>query len=119
MQGKSHNIHRLVLGWIILIILPVTQFAIPFTLLGYSMSRSMRQLWVCYGLSSSASVHSFRSAISGFMKRSFTVPPDIFFADDEQKGRSFEIRPDFPAHFIPGILYVFIPTILLVVALSL
>jgi hypothetical protein len=41
----------------------------------------------------------------------------MFFADDERKEPLVEIRPDFLARFVPGILYIFIPTVLLVVAL--
>ncbi len=33
-RGKSHNINRLITGWLILTLLPVAQFAILFTLLG-------------------------------------------------------------------------------------
>jgi hypothetical protein len=116
-RGKTHNINRLVLGWLILTILPVVQFAILFTLLGlfdvpFDATITGVVRIVLISISSFFSLGYYR-IYEAFLHRS----PDRFFADDERRGTIAEIRPDFLAHFIPGILYVVIPTVLLVVAL--
>jgi hypothetical protein len=116
-RGKSHNINRLVLGWIVLIILPVTQFAILFTLLGLfdvAFNATVTGVFqiILISIGSFFALGYYR-IYEAFLHRS----PDMFFADDERKEPFVEIRPDFLAHFIPGILYLVIPTILLVVAL--
>jgi len=116
-QGKSHNINRLVLAWFILIILPVTQFAILFTLLGLfevtfdaAISGVFRIILISI---SSFFTFGYYRIFEAFLHRF----PDMFFSDDERKAAVIEHRPDFWAHFIPGALYLVIPTLLLLVAL--
>jgi len=118
-MGKSHNLNRLVLGWLILIILPVTHFAILFTLLGLfnvtfnpTVSGVIRIILI--SISSFYTFGYFRlyeAVVHGF--------PIKFFSHEDQKEEKTKISPHFVAHFIPGILYVVLSTLLLVVALYL
>ena len=43
--------------------------------------------------------------------------PSLFFSEEEQKKSGWEIRPHFRAHLVPGILYITVSTLLLVIAL--
>jgi len=116
-QGKSHNINRLVLAWIVLVIMPVTQFAILFALLGlfdvsFNASIAGISRIILVGISSFFTFGYFR-IYEAFLHRS----PAMFFADDEGMGSVIEIRPDFWAHFVPGALYLLVPTLVLLTAL--
>ena len=118
-QGRSHNINRLVLAWIVLIVLPVTQFAILFALLGLFAAQLDATLAgivriILISISSFFSFGYYR-IYEAFLHRS----PDRFFADDERDEFVHALRPDFWAHFIPGALYLVIPTLMLFAALFL
>jgi hypothetical protein len=117
-MGKSHNLNRLILGWLILVILPVTHFAILFTLLGlynvafYPTISGVISI-ILISISSFFTFGYFRlyeALVHGFPVKFFTYEDQI----EETK-----IRPHFLAHFIPGILYVVLSTLLLIVALYL
>lgn len=117
-QGISHDINRLVLAWIILMILPVTQFAILFTLLGLfnvtfdaTITGVVNIILISIG---SFFTFGYYRIYEAFIHRS----PDIFFSEDERKGSLIEIRPDFWAHFTPGALYLLIPTLLLFITFN-
>ncbi|MEN6341951.1 MAG: hypothetical protein ABFC89_05270 [Methanospirillum sp.] len=115
--GRTHSVNRLLAGWLILLLLPVTHFAILFTLLGVfdvtfteSVTGVVRIILISvssffsfgYYRLYEATIHSF---------------PETFFAEDEQPERPVEIRPQFWAHFIPGLLYVSVSTLLLLITL--
>ncbi len=116
-SGKSHNINRLLAAWLILIILPVTQFAILFTYLGifnvtFNPTITGVVQIILISISSFFTFGYFRiyeALIHGYHTR--------FFSEEEKTEGRREIRPHFRAHFIPGILYVAVSTLLLVIAL--
>jgi hypothetical protein len=116
-RGKSHNLNRLLAAWLILTILPVTQFAIMFTYLGifnitFNPTITGVVQIILISISSFFTFGYFRiyeALIHGYH--------DLFFSKEDQKEGGREIRPHFRAHFIPGILYVAVSTLLLVIAL--
>jgi len=116
-RGKSHNINRLLAAWLILTILPVTHFAILFTLLGlFNVTFDPTIVGVVQivliSISSFFTFGYFRlyeALIHGY--------PALFFSDEDQKEGKVGTRPHFRAHFVPGILYVVVSTLLLVIAL--
>jgi len=116
-RGKSHNLNRLLAAWLILTILPVTQFAIMFTYLGifnitFDPTITGVVQIILISISSFFTFGYFRiyeALIHGYH--------DLFFSKEDQKEGGREIRPHFRAHFIPGILYVAVSTLLLVIAL--
>ena len=118
-KGKSHNINRLLMAWIILILLPIMHFAILFTLLeifnvtfGTTIVGVLNVVLV--SISSFFAFGYFRiyeAFLHGFS--------ELFFSEEEKIGFSIEIRPYFWAHFIPGVLYVLISTFILIIALYL
>jgi hypothetical protein len=118
-KGKSHNINRLLMAWIILILLPIMHFAILFTLLeifDVTFETTIVGILkiVLVSISSFFSLGYFRiyeAFLHGFSER--------FFSEKEKIEFSFEIRPYFWAHFIPGVLYVLISTLMLIIALYL
>ncbi|PWR74257.1 hypothetical protein [Methanospirillum lacunae] len=118
-MGKTHNLNRLVLGWLILVILPITHFAILFTLLGLfnvtlNPTISGVIIIILISISSFFTFGYFRlyeSLVHGF--------PVKFFTYEDQTRETTKIRPHFLAHFIPGILYVILSTLLLVITLYL
>lgn len=117
--GKTHHVNRLLAGWLILIILPVTQFAVLFTFLGI------------FNVTFDATIHGVVSIILISISSFFTFGyfrlyealihgfPAVFFPGGERQEGDPELRPQFLAHFLPGILYVMVSTILLVMALYL
>lgn len=116
-SGRSHNINRLTTAWLFLVLMPVTHFAILFTLLGlFDVTFDETITGVAnIVLISIGSFFSF-----GYFRLYEAVLhtfPASFFTDDELRDRALEIRPQFWAHFIPGILYVTVSTLLLLVTL--
>ena len=116
-RGGSHSAYRLVTAWLFLVILPVTHFAILFTLLGlFNVTFSE----TVAGIASIVliSISSFFSF--GYLRLYEAVLhtfPDTFFSDDDLRDRALEIRPQFWAHFVPGVLYITVSTLLLLVTL--
>ncbi len=116
-KGKSHNINRLLMAWIILILLPIIHFTILFTLLEmFNVTFETTIVGVLTVVLVSISpifplgyFRIYEAFLHGFSER--------FFSEEEKIGFSLEIRPYFWAHFIPGVLYVLISTFMLVVAL--
>ncbi len=116
-SGSSYNINRLVTAWLFLVILPVTHFAVLFTLLGLfdvAFDETITGV-VNIVLISTGSFFSF-----GYYRLYEAVLhtfPGSFFSDDDLRGRALEIRPQFWAHFVPGVLYITVSTLLLLVTL--
>ncbi len=116
-KGSSHNIKRLLVAWIILLIMPLLHFAILFILLGsfdVQFDMTIRGITnaALIGLCSFFEFGYFR-IYEAFLHRY----PKYFFADEElvQIDRLGKIRPDFWAHFIPGVLYVFLSTLIMLI----
>jgi hypothetical protein len=116
-RGKSHNFNRLLAAWFILIILPVTHFAVLFTLVGIFK--------VTFDPTPAGVVHIILISISSFFVFGYFRIYEalihgyhsLFFSEKEKQEGGVEIRPHFRAHFIPGILYIVVSTLLLVLAL--
>ncbi len=118
-RGKSHNIKRLLAAWIILFTMPLLHFAILFVLLGsvnvrFDMTIRGISNVALIGLSSFFDFGYFR-IYEAFLHRY----PESFFADEERIQIDFsgKIRPDFWAHLIPGVLYVFLFTLMMLIAI--
>ncbi len=115
-KGESHNINRLLMAWIILILLPIIHFTILFTLLEmFNVTFETTIVGVLTVVLVSISpifplgyFRIYEAFLHGFS--------ELFFSEEEI-GLSIEIRPYFWAHFIPGVLYVLISSFMLVVAL--
>jgi hypothetical protein len=118
-RGRSHNIKRLMAAWVILFIIPMFHFAILFILLGYfeipfDMTINGISNVVFISLSSFFDFGYFR-IYEAFLHKY----PKYFFIDEERvklesAGR---ILPDFWAHFIPGVLYVLVSTLIMLIAI--
>jgi hypothetical protein len=116
-RGKSHNINRLLMAWIVLILLPIMHFAILFTLLEIfnvtfetTIVGVLNVVLVSIGTFFALGYFRIYEAfLYGFS--------ELFFSEEEKIGFSIEIRPYFWAHFIPGVLYVLVSTFMLVIAL--
>ncbi len=116
-KRKSHNIKRLLAGWIILFIIPLLHFAILFILLG---SVDIRLDMTISGILNVAliSIGSFFEFGYFRIYEAFLHKySDSFFADEESIQRELSIRSDFWAHFIPGTLYVIVSTLMVMIAI--
>lgn len=118
-KGKSHNIMRLLAGWIILFVIPILHFSILFILLGsfniqFDMTFSGFSNIFLISLSSFFDFGYYR-IYEAFLHRY----PESFFPDEERikLESSGKISPDFWAHFIPGLLYVIISTLMTLIAI--
>lgn len=112
-MGVPHNLNRLIAAWIILYLLPIIQFGVLFTLLGNFNVSFGPDIFgviniVLVSVGSFFSFGYFR--IFEAIIHSF---PERFFTKEEQSIPSFTLRPYFYAHFIPGLLYVVVSTLLL------
>jgi len=116
-RGKSHHRNRLFAGWLVLMLLPVTQFAILLTLLG--------MYHVTFDATAAGIVRIILISISPFFTFGYFRlyeavihgSPQSFFSEEEQRGGTQEMRPHVSAHSIPGIFYVIISTLLLLASL--
>jgi len=118
-KGKPHNIKRLLAGWLILFVIPISHFGALFVLLGsvdvrFDMTIGGISNIILISLSSFFEFGYFR--IYEAFLHSY---PESFFGDEEltQLDRLGKILPDFWAHFIPGALYVILSTLLMAVAI--
>ena len=118
-RGKSHNILRLLVGWVILFFIPILHFSILFILLGsfniqFDMTFSGLSNIFLISLSSFFDFGYYR-IYEAFLHRY----PESFFPDEERVKleSSGKILPDFWAHFIPGLLYVISSTLMMLIAI--
>ena len=118
-RGRSHNIKRLLVAWVILFIIPLFHFAILFILLGsfniqFDMTISGISNVVLISFSSFFDFGYFRIYEAILHKY-----PESFFVDEERKKleSAGRILPDFWAHFIPGTLYVLVSTLIMLIAI--
>ena len=116
-KGKSHNIKRLLAAWILLFIVPLLHFAILFILLGsidVRFDTTIRGILnvVFIGVGSFFEFGYFR-IYEAFLHKYL----ESFFSDEERVQKEFIIRPDFLAHFIPGVLYVILSTLMVLIAI--
>jgi hypothetical protein len=116
-RGRSHNIKRLFVAWIILFIVPLLHFAILFILLGsidvrFDMTISGILNVALIGVGSFFEFGYFR-IYEAFLHKY----PESFFAEEERIQKERLIRPGFWAHFIPGALYVILSTLMVLIAI--
>lgn len=110
--GKSPAHRRLIVSWLILVLLPLSHFAITYLVLGkYPIALDMTPYGVLnivmigfLSFFSFGYYRIFEAFLNGF--------PRFFYSDEELSKRHVEIRPEFWAHFIPGILYILMTAII-------
>jgi hypothetical protein len=119
--GNAYNVKRLLAGWIILFILPLLHFSFLFVLLGsigtdFKMTTVHVMSLVLIGLGSFFDFGYYR-IYEAFLHNY----PRTFFSDKELTGMiaSGKLRPGFLAHFIPGMLFVTLSTLLILIAIYL
>ena len=120
-KGDPHNIRRLVAAWLVLFVVPLLHFAILFALLGsvdIPFDFTVRGILniVLVGLGSFFDFGYFRiyeAFLHGYSRRFFSEQ------DLAQKIPSGTIRPDFWAHFMPGVLYVTLSTLMILISIIL
>jgi hypothetical protein len=120
-KGNVNNIYRLLAGWIILFIMPLLHFSLLFVLLGsigtdFKMTAVDVLSLVLIGLGSFFDFGYYR-IYEAFLHNY----PGVFFSDEELAGMiaSGKLRPGFRAHFIPGMLFVTLSTLLILTAVVL
>lgn len=112
--GKSPAHRRLAVSWLIIVILPLLQFAITYLVLGeYPITLDMTPIGVMnivmigfLSFFSFGYYRIFEAFLNGF--------PEFFYSDEELDKRHMEIRPGFLAHFIPGLLYILLTILVLI-----
>jgi hypothetical protein len=114
-KGKSHAIRRLLLSWLIIHILPLLNFAAFLFILGI------------YGISFQPTLHGalnivlvglmsfFAFGYSRIFESALYLSPKTFYTDKERDEILAKERKEFQAHFIPGILYVIVTIIMLLI----
>jgi hypothetical protein len=116
-RGRSHNLKRALVAWITLFIVPLIHFSILFSLLGNfninfdSTIEGLSNL-ILISLASFFDFGYYR-IYEAIMHKS----PESFFAEEELVQHLSKIRPDFWAHFMPGLLYVFLSTLIMLIAI--
>jgi len=118
-RGKSHNVRRLLAAWLILFVIPILHFAVLFILLG---SVDVQFDTTIRGISNVVLI-SFSSFFDFGYFRIYEAflhgYSESFFGEEEllQFQGSGKIRPDFGAHFIPGVLYIIGSTLMMLIAI--
>lgn len=112
-KGKSHNIKRLLAAWIILFIIPLLHFAILFILLGSVDIRLDMTISGILNVTLISIGSFFEFGYFRIYEAFLHKYSDSFFTDEESILRELSIRSDFWAHFIPGVLYVTISTLMI------
>jgi hypothetical protein len=116
-KGKPQNIIRLLTAWIILFIVPLLHFAILFVLLG---SVDVRFNMTIRGILNVALIgfgSFFEFGYFRIYEAFLHKYPDSFFADEENIQKELLIHLDFWAHFIPGVLYIILSSLMVLIAI--
>jgi hypothetical protein len=116
-KGRSHNIKRMLTAAIILLIMPLLHFGLLFVLIGslniqFDTTIDGISNVVLISLSSFFEFGYFR-IYEAYLHRS----PESFFTEEEMIKHSKNIRPDFWAHFAPGLIYVLLSTVVILIAI--
>jgi hypothetical protein len=118
-RGRSHNLKRALVAWIILFIIPLIHFSLLFSLLGNfninfdsTIEGLSNLILIC--LASFFDFGYYRMYEAFLHKYS-----ESFFAEEElvQVQHLGRIRPGFWAHFIPGLFYVLISALIMLIAI--
>jgi hypothetical protein len=112
--GRSPAHRRLFASWLILVILPLLQFAVTYLIMGkYPVPLDAAP----YGILNIVMI-GFLSFFSFGYYRIFEAflngYPGYFYSDQELIERKAEARPEFWSHFMPGLLYILLTIIVLV-----
>ncbi len=114
-RGNSQAIHRLLLSWLILYILPLLNFAVFYIILSLnniSIETSLEGAFkiVLIGLFSFFDFGYYR-----IFEAMLYLSPNTFYTDQEQDDLLVKDRGEFKAHFIPGVLYVIATSIIFII----
>jgi hypothetical protein len=114
-RGKSHAINRLFLSWLLLYILPLLNFAIFYIVLSInniSIETSILGVLeiVIIGLLSFFDFGYYR-----IFEAIIYLSPNTFYSQKEQDEILVQDKGEFKAHFIPGVLYVIVTSILFII----
>ncbi len=118
-RGRFHNLKRALMAWIILFIVPLIHFSLLFSLLGkfninFDLTIGGLSNLVLISLASFFDFGYYR-IYEAFLHKY----PEYFFAEEEliQVQHLGRVRPDFWAHFMPGLLYLFLSTLIMLIAI--
>lgn len=111
---KSLAHRRLAISWLILVFLPLLQFAITYLVLGeYPIALDM----TLYGVLNIVMIGFLSFFTFGYyrMFEAFLNEfPRFFYSEQELSKRHIEMRPGFWAHFTPGLLYILLTIFVLI-----
>ena len=115
--GSSHNIKRLLIAYLILVFIPLTHFGLLFVFIGsssvpFDLTLDGVSNVILVSLSSLFEFGYFR------MYEAFLhTYPKLFFTEEEIEEHTVRILPGFWSHFAPGLIYVLLSTILMLIAI--
>ena len=114
-KGNSQAIYRLLLSWLVLYILPLLNFAVFYIILSLnniSIETSLQGVIkiVLIGLLSFFDFGYYR-----IYEAILYLSPNTFYTDKEQGDILVKDKGEFKAHFIPGVLYVIVTSILFII----
>jgi hypothetical protein len=116
-EGNPYNIKRFLISYLILIIIPILHFGLLFVLIGtlnirFDMTFDGISNVVLISLSSFFEFGYFR-IYEAYMH----VYPEYFFTKEEITKQSDKILPNFRSHFVPGLVFILLSTIVLLIAI--
>jgi hypothetical protein len=118
-RGRSHNLKRALVAWIILFIVPLTHFSLLFSLLGNFNINFDSTIGGLSNLILISLASFFDFGYYRIYEAFIHKYPESFFAEEElvQVQHFGRIRPGFWAHFIPGLFYVLISALIMLIAI--
>jgi hypothetical protein len=118
-KGIHHNLKRALMAWVIIFIVPLIHFSLLFSLVG---TFNIKLDFTIRGISNIIliSLASFFDFGYYRMYEAFLHNyPESFFVEEElvEIQHLGKIRPGFWAHFMPGLFYVLISTLIMLIAI--
>ncbi|MGZ7117829.1 MAG: hypothetical protein ACXVHS_10350 [Methanobacterium sp.] len=116
-KGRGKALRRLILSWTVLHILPLLNFAIFFIILGLNNTYFNPNLLGVTNIVLVGLLAFFDFGYYRIFEAFLYLSPQKFLTDKERKEVLNEERFEFRAHMIPGILYVVITWLILIILL--
>ncbi len=114
---KSQALNRLLIGWLFLYILPLLNFAVFYILLSINNVSIETSIIGAIKIVLIGLLSFFEFGYYRIFESILYLSPNTFYSDEEQNEMLTKDKGEFSAHFIPGILYIIVTSIMLIIVI--